>query len=297
MSKKFLILLSVLLLAFAACKKQQPAETAENQTAVANESVSDNTTSTDNTSAKTTTVEQQEVVVPEVNPLITVNVLEKEKDTAYTTGEKAQFMAGDHMKQFGITCTACHGESGLLDDAESMVNAYCVSCHGDLAKVSQDYTKDLEIDPHSSHLGTINCTACHGGHEPSSMYCNNCHSFDNQISFAGNKPLPKKLDIASFTNAKSDIVEETDVLVIGAGGSGFISALTAQEKGANVILVEKMPITGGNSQLAAGGMNAAGTTYQKAAGIQDDAETMFQDTMKGGKNLSNQDLVHVLSNN
>ncbi len=297
MSKKFLILLSVLLLAFAACKKQQPAETAENQTAVANESVSDNTTSTDNTSAKTTTVEQQEVVVPEVNPLITVNVLEKEKDTAYTTGEKAQFMAGDHMKQFGITCTACHGESGLLDDAESMVNAYCVSCHGDLAKVSQDYTKDLEIDPHSSHLGTINCTACHGGHEPSSMYCNNCHSFDNQISFAGNKPLPKKLDIASFTNAKSDIVEETDVLVIGAGGSGFISALTAQEKGANVILVEKMPITGGNSQLAAGGMNAAGTTYQKAAGIQDDAETMFQDTMKGGKNLSNPDLVHVLANN
>ena len=75
MSKKFLILLSVLLLAFAACKKQQPAETAENQTAVANESVSDNTTPTDNTSAKTTTVEQQEVVVPEVNPLITVNVL------------------------------------------------------------------------------------------------------------------------------------------------------------------------------------------------------------------------------
>ena len=129
------------------------------------------------------------------------------------------------------------------------------------------------------------------------MYCNNCHSFDNKISFAGAKPLPKKLDIASYTNAKSDIVENTDVLVIGAGGSGFISALTAQEKGANVILVEKMPITGGNSQLAAGGMNAAGTAYQKAAGIKDNPETMFQDTMKSGKNMSNPDLVHVLANN
>ena len=218
-------------------------------------------------------------------------MLEKEKDDSYIKGEKAQFMAGDHMQKFGITCTQCHGDTGLLDDAESTVNAYCISCHGDLGNVSKEYTKDLEIDPHSSHLGVINCTACRGGHEPSSMYCNNCHSFDNKISFAGAKPLPKKLDIASYTNAKSDIVENTDVLVIGADGSGFISALTAQEKGANVILVEKMPITGGNSQLA------AGTAYQKAAGIKDNPETMFQDTMKSGKNMSNPDLVHVLANN
>ena len=35
-----------------------------------------------------------------------------------------------------------------------------------------------------------------------------------------------------------------------------------------------MPIPGGNSQLAAGGMNAAGTTYQKEQNIQDDAENI-----------------------
>ncbi len=199
-------------------------------------------------------------------------------------------------KNIAISCADCHGESGLLDDAETQVNATCISCHGDLKAVAA-ITNKTEINPHESHLDKINCTACHGGHEPSAIYCNNCHSFSNQISHVGIKPLPKKLDIAAYDNASSNIVENTDVLVIGAGGSGFISALTAQENGAKVILVEKMPIPGGNSQLAAGGMNAAGTTYQKEQNIQDDAETMFQDTMKGGKNISNPDLVHVLANN
>ena len=289
MLKKILILLSICFIAFTACKKQQTTEPAENKTDVS-------TTAPATTAAEPAQAEV--VTTPVVNELITINVLEKQNDAQYTTGEKAKFLAGSHMtdKNIAISCVDCHGENGLLDDAETQVNETCISCHGDL-KAMAAITNKTEINPHESHLDKINCTACHGGHEPSAIYCNNCHSFDNQISHAGVKPLPRKLDIASYNNASSDIVENTDVLVIGAGGSGFISALTAQEKGAKVILVEKMPIPGGNSQLAAGGMNAAGTTYQKEQNIQDDAETMFQDTMKGGKNLSNPDLVHVLANN
>ena len=285
MLKKFLILLSICFIAFTACKKQPASEPAENKTDV-------------QTTAAAADSATSDVITPAVNELITINVLDKQNDAQYTTGEKAKYLAGNHMtdKNISISCIECHGENGLLDDAETQVNAACISCHGDL-KAMAAITNKTEINPHESHLDKINCTACHGGHEPSAIYCNNCHSFDNQISHAGVKPLPRKLDIASYNNASSDIVENTDVLVIGAGGSGFISALTAQEKGAKVILVEKMPIPGGNSQLAAGGMNAAGTTYQKAQNIQDDAETMFQDTMKGGKNISNPDLVHVLANN
>ena len=285
MLKKILILLSICLIAFTACKKQQTTEQTENKTDASS------------TPAVTETVTAA-VVTPVVNELITINVLDKQNDAQYTTGEKAKYLAGSHMtdKNIAISCADCHGESGLLDDAETQVNATCISCHGDLKAVAA-ITNKTEINPHESHLDKINCTACHGGHEPSAIYCNNCHSFSNQISHVGIKPLPKKLDIAAYDNASSNIVENTDVLVIGAGGSGFISALTAQENGAKVILVEKMPIPGGNSQLAAGGMNAAGTTYQKEQNIQDDAETMFQDTMKGGKNISNPDLVHVLANN
>lgn len=288
MFKKFLIIISVCFVALTACKKQQISETTTNKTDVS--------------TVTTTPVAQEDVkadvVTPIVNELITINVLDKQNDAQYTSGEKAKFLAGNHMhdKNISISCTDCHSESGLLDDAETQTNTSCVSCHGDLTEMSK-ITNKTEINPHESHLGKINCTACHGGHEPSAIYCNNCHSFELQISHAGNKPLPKKLDIVSYKNASSNIVEKTDVLVIGAGGSGFISALTAKENGAKVILVEKMPIPGGNSQLAAGGMNAAGTTYQKEKNIQDDPETMFKDTMKGGKNISNPDLVHVLANN
>ena len=52
---------------------------------------------------------------------------------------------------------------------------------------------------------------------------------------------------------------------------------------------------GGNSQLAAGGMNAAGTPYQKEKGIEDNAKLMFEDTMKGGKNVSNPELAKILA--
>ncbi len=281
MIKKILILLSICFIAFTACKKQQTSDTVNNKADV-----------------PVTASTSDEAVKPQESELITINVLEKENDAQYTTGEKSKYLAGNHTnnKDIDVSCIGCHGENGLLDDAETQVNNACISCHGDLAEMAK-ITNKTEINPHQSHLDKINCTSCHGGHEPSAIYCNNCHSFTIEISHAGDKPLPKKLDIASYKNASSNIVEETDVLVIGAGGSGLISALTAQEQGVKVILVEKMPIPGGNSQLAAGGMNAAGTEYQKAQNIQDDPETMFQDTMKGGKNISNPDLVHVLANN
>lgn len=45
-----------------------------------------------------------------------------------------------------------------------------------------------------------------------------------------------------------------DVVVIGAGGSGLTSALSATESGAKVIVIEKMPFIGGNTVLATGFM-------------------------------------------
>lgn len=72
--------------------------------------------------------------------------------------------------------------------------------------------------------------------------------------------------------------------------------MAAREAGVkNLIMIEKMAVPGGNSQLAAGGMNAAGTKFQKQAGIEDNPQLMFDDTMKGGKNVSNPDLVRVLA--
>lgn len=53
-----------------------------------------------------------------------------------------------------------------------------------------------------------------------------------------------------------DEVWNTDVLVVGGGGAGFSSAITAAQDGANVILIEKSSFLGGNTMMAGGAFNA-----------------------------------------
>lgn len=90
---------------------------------------------------------------------------------------------------------------------------------------------------------------------------------------------------------------QADVAIIGAGGAGMAAALTAADNGAKVILVEKMPMVGGNTTLATGGINAAGTTYQEEAGVEDSVDVFYEDTMKGGHELNNPELVRTLVDN
>lgn len=87
----------------------------------------------------------------------------------------------------------------------------------------------------------------------------------------------------------------TDIVVIGAGGAGLTAAIEAKNAGANVIVVEKNAFMGGNTNYATGGMNAAGTKYQAEKGIQDSPELYYADTMKGGKDLNNPDLLKILT--
>lgn len=62
-----------------------------------------------------------------------------------------------------------------------------------------------------------------------------------------------------------------DVVIVGAGGAGMTSALTAAEMGAKVIIVESQAAVGGNSVRATGGMNAGDTPYQDNAAFGESA--------------------------
>ena len=59
-----------------------------------------------------------------------------------------------------------------------------------------------------------------------------------------------------------DATYDTDIVIVGAGGAGMTAALTAAEKGADVIILESQAAVGGNSVRATGGMNAADTPAQ-----------------------------------
>lgn len=112
------------------------------------------------------------------------------------------------------------------------------------------------------------------------------------------------LDASAFAVAQTSdaAVEKTaesldcDVVIVGAGGAGLTAVAQAAENGAKVIVVEKMPIVGGNSLKATGGMNAADTKYQKALGITDSGVDEFiEDTMNGGHQINDRSLVTVMA--
>lgn len=101
-----------------------------------------------------------------------------------------------------------------------------------------------------------------------------------------------------MTAAAAVMAEGFDVVVVGSGGAGLSSAILAKGSGASVVVLEKMPYLGGNTNFASGGMNAAGTKQQLAAGVTNDSPKIFyDDTMKGGHNLNNPALLKTLTEN
>lgn len=106
---------------------------------------------------------------------------------------------------------------------------------------------------------------------------------------------------AAETTAEAKTESEAmaaDIVVIGAGGAGMTAAIQAVQDGAkNVVILEKMPVTGGNTTRSTGGLNACATKYQEADSIDDSVDLFVEDTMKGGKELNNKELVTVMAEN
>lgn len=74
-------------------------------------------------------------------------------------------------------------------------------------------------------------------------------------------------------------MEEIDLLVVGAGACGLAGAIAAHDAGLSVAIVEKLERPGGNSALSTGSVPAAGSRFQREAGIADSPARMVQDLM------------------
>jgi succinate dehydrogenase/fumarate reductase flavoprotein subunit len=70
-----------------------------------------------------------------------------------------------------------------------------------------------------------------------------------------------------------------DVVIVGAGGAGLTAAIAAAEAGARTIAFESEREVGGSMSQSAGMFTAAGTSVQKALGIDDDPGRYFQHYM------------------
>ena len=115
---------------------------------------------------------------------------------------------------------------------------------------------------------------------------------------AGIDPEPFKVKPEAAAGERTAETLSCDVLVVGAGGAGLTAAVRAKQEGATVLVLEKMPMVGGNSVKASGGMNCAGTKFQEAAGITDSGVREFvEDTMNGGHYLNDLGLVATMAIN
>ncbi len=88
---------------------------------------------------------------------------------------------------------------------------------------------------------------------------------------------------------------DVPILIVGAGACGLVAALTANDARANVLVVEADAAPSGSTALSAGLIPAAGTRFQREAGIDDNADLFAKDIQKKAKGENPQELVDLLA--
>lgn len=87
------------------------------------------------------------------------------------------------------------------------------------------------------------------------------------------------------------------VLVIGAGAAGLVAALSIREAGGECLVIEADAAPAGSTALSAGLIPAAGTRFQRAAGIEDTPARFAADIQRKAKGENSQALVDLLAHN
>ncbi len=100
---------------------------------------------------------------------------------------------------------------------------------------------------------------------------------------AGPATLPKDWDTT------------VDVLVIGTGFTGLAAAIEARNAKSEVLVLEKMPVPGGNSTINGGDFCAAGTPMQKVLEIEDSPDLMYKDMLRAGLYLNYPELARTVA--
>src|ERR671920_2340271 len=85
------------------------------------------------------------------------------------------------------------------------------------------------------------------------------------------------------------------LIVVGAGACGMVAALAAAKRGVGVLVLEKGTEIAGNTARSTGLIPAAGTRFQREAGILDDSpRLMAEDIFEKNGHESDPGLTHLL---
>lgn len=89
----------------------------------------------------------------------------------------------------------------------------------------------------------------------------------------------------------SSLKKSYDVIIVGAGGAGMTAAIEAKDAGMNPVILEKMPMAGGNTSKASAGLNASETSVEKSQGVTDSNDKFYEETLKGGGGTNDKELL------
>lgn len=122
----------------------------------------------------------------------------------YYSGDANQLIT--HHASAGKVCVDCHnpGLQTQISEAVSWVSGdfydplesrssefatreFCLTCHddgdastgedwNDIVSATEDWGGSKDFNPHSSHLGNVDCGTCHSMHGQSQLECAACHS-------------------------------------------------------------------------------------------------------------------------
>jgi fumarate reductase flavoprotein subunit len=88
-----------------------------------------------------------------------------------------------------------------------------------------------------------------------------------------------------------------DVIIVGGGGAGMSAAIEARLAGARVMIIEADGKLGGATALSGGVFFAAGTSVQRARGIEDSADAMFDYVMTINQWRVKPDIMRFIADN
>lgn len=85
------------------------------------------------------------------------------------------------------------------------------------------------------------------------------------------------------------------MVVVGGGAAGLVSALRAADLGAEALVVERDPVPRGSTALSAGLVPAAGTRWQREAGVVDSPERLAADILRKAAGEPDPDVVAAVA--
>ncbi|MBW4085435.1 flavocytochrome c [Paenibacillus sp. S150] len=137
---------------------------------------------------------------------------------------------------------------------------------------------------------------CSNGNSSTDNSANENKSGNNAASATSTPEAVSGASEASYT-PYDQLKDKYDIIIVGAGGAGMTAALEAKAKGLNPVILEKMPVAGGNTTKSSSGMNASETKFQKEQGIEDSNDLFYEETLKGGHDTNDTEMLRFFVDN